>query len=154
MAPAIPLSMASLVSIFLGVRPSLSSSITHRPDALAIRFLLLDTAGAVPAPGRAIPSTSVSMHMELAVPRWAQLPTVGRAAFSASFISSNVTVPISNRPGYSRSSEEQNSGLPPTLPGSMGPPGTITAGISSLAAAISMPGMILSQPGSSTMASK
>ena len=154
MAPATPFSSVFLVKIFLGVMPSFNSSITARPEALAMRFLLLEAAKAVPAPGSAMPSTSDSIHMELAVPKWAQLPTVGRAAISAAFISSAVTAPVSTRPGYSRSSLEQNSGFPPTFPGSIGPPGTITAGMSSLAAAIIIPGIILSHPANSTIASK
>ena len=154
MAPATPLSKASRVRICRGVMPRRSSSMTCRPDCLAMRLWRLDTAGAVPQPGRDMPSTSVSIHMELAVPRWAQLPTVGKAASSAFFISSTVQLPCSTRPGNSRSSLEQNRGLPPTLPGSMGPPVTTMAGMSSRAAAMSMPGMILSQPGMSTMASK
>ena len=85
-APATPLSRASRVRILRGVIPSRSSCITARPLALAIRLRLFETAGAVPAPGSAMPSTSLSIHIELAVPRCAQLPTVGRVAFSASFI--------------------------------------------------------------------
>lgn len=79
MAPAMPFNKASLVRIVLGVMFFSKSSITARPEAFAIRFRLLDTAGAAPAPGRAIPRTSVSIHMEFAVPKWAQLPAVGRA---------------------------------------------------------------------------
>ena len=154
MAPAMPFKKVSLVIILRGVRFSFKSSMTRLPDALAIRFLRLDTAGAVPQPGSDMPSTSVSIHMELAVPRCAQLPTVGSVIFSASSISSSVISPFSTRPGNSLSSLEQNNSFPFTLPGSIGPPVTMIAGISSLAAAISMPGIILSHPASSTIASK
>ena len=114
MAPVIPLRRVSLVRIFLGVMPSFSIFMTSRPEALAIRLRLFETAGAVPAPGSASPKTSESMHIEFAVPRCAQEPTVGNVSFSTSFICSGVTTPASTRPGNSRSSEEQKRGLPST----------------------------------------
>lgn len=52
MAPATPLSKASRVRICRGVMPRRSSSMTCRPDCLAMRLRRLDTAGAVPQPGQ------------------------------------------------------------------------------------------------------
>ena len=82
-----------------------------------------------------------------------QLPHVGQAVFSSHAHSSGVMVPAVTWPTASKS--VFRSVWHPLLsrPASMGPPETSMVGIFKRAAAMSMPGTILSQLGMSTIAS-
>ena len=116
------------------------------------RFLAL-TAWARPQPGRLMPTTSARQLMVLAVPSMEQVPTPGRAACSIFISSSSVIFPVWVFPMSSRISVRVIVSMPLYFPGSMGPPGTRMAGMFRRMAAISMPGTILSQPGSITIPS-
>ena len=98
-------------------------------------------ASTVPFPGRASPMASARQFMELAVNIPEQLPQPGQAqasipATSSSEASGSADMTIASI----RSSLDS-----PLTPASMGPPDTNTVGMSSLIAAISIPGVILSQ---------
>src|SRR5690606_26209975 len=110
----------------------------------------------VPLPGRARPSASVRQFMELAVNMPEQEPQVGQALRSASAASASVTLGSAALIMASiRSSFMSTLSVPGsnTLPASMGPPDTNTTGMFSRMAAISIPGVILSQFEMHTMAS-
>jgi hypothetical protein len=89
--------------------------------------------------------------MELAVNIPAQEPQVGQAARSIS-ISSRSPVP-GRPPSISASTASMMAPVPATCPASIGPPETKMAGRLSRRAAISMPGVILSQLEMQTRAS-
>ena len=73
-------------------------------------------------------------------------PHVGHALFSYSLTSASVNLPASNEPTASNI-DERLLFLPFTLPANIGPPLTTTVGMLILAAAISIPGTVLSQLG-------
>ena len=100
-------------------------------------------------PGKPIPSTSVRQFIVLAVNRPEQLPQPGHAACSMMLSSVLSIFPASKRPAASKTVETLMS-VPLRRPGSIGPPLTTIAGILRRAAAISIPGTILSQFGMST----
>ena len=108
----------------------------------------------VPLPGRARPIASVRQFIELAVNIPAQEPQVGQADSSISLSSASETaasadaiiesIRSSLRPvGTFRSAPSAT--VLTILPASIGPPDTNTVGMFSRRAAISMPGVILSQ---------
>ena len=144
---------ASRVMILRGVRSSFTMATIRRPDCLAMRRFFALTAWARPQPGRLMPRASARQLMVLAVPSMEQVPTPGRAASSIFINSSSVSLPVWVRPISSRMSVRVIASMSLYFPGSMGPPGMTMAGMFSLMAAISMPGTILSQPGSITMPS-
>ncbi|EWS65034.1 hypothetical protein Y695_01718 [Hydrogenophaga sp. T4] len=108
-------------------------------------------ATTVPLPGSARPSASARQFMELAVNMPEQEPQVGQAERSTSARSASLTLLSTAITMASTRSSFLNSmtwvcGLARrTLPASMGPPETNTTGMFSRIAAISMPGVILSQ---------
>jgi phosphoribosylcarboxyaminoimidazole (NCAIR) mutase len=83
--------------------------------------------------------------MVLAVPRKEQEPQEGHARFSRDMKSSSVIFPAASIPRASVSDVVSDFLPSKTTPPAMGPPVTMMAGMSSLAAAMSMPGKILSQ---------
>jgi len=87
--------------------------------------------------------------MELAVNIPLQEPQVGHAARSTAVIRSS---PTSGSAAITMASTRSYA-FPPVSPASMGPPETNTAGMLSRMAAISIPGVILSQFEMHTMAS-
>ena len=92
-------------------------------------------------PGSERPMASVSEFMELAVNMPEQLPQPGQAQRSSSFMSSSLTsgsAPLTIAVIRSAFSPRQR-------PASIGPPEQNTAGMFSRIAAISMPGVTLSQ---------
>ncbi len=95
----------------------------------------------VPLPGRAIPRASVRQFIELAVNIPEHDPQVGQAARSIS--KSSLSLTFSSAPSTMTSTRSR--ALLSRIPASIGPPDTKTAGILSLMAAISIPGVILSQ---------
>ena len=110
-------------------------------------------ATTVPLPGSERPSASVRQFIELAVNMPEQEPQVGQAersmiATSASLTLSSAAATIASIRSTLRAPVESF-----TLPASIGPPETNTAGMFSRSAAISMPGVILSQLEMQTIAS-
>src|SRR5208283_4314918 len=95
--------------------------------------------------GRARPSASVRQFIELAVNMPEQLPQVGQALRSSSSASASVTVGLAADTIAVMRSERRTPPPAFTLPASIGPPETNTVGMLSRRAAISMPGVILSQ---------
>ena len=111
------------------------------PDFLALRYRAAITAGIVPLPGSARPMASVRQFMEFAVNIPAQDPHVGHAVSSIP-----ARVSVRHLPGTDcahslkyRYKIDLVIRIPSgCIPDSIGPPLTIMAGMSSLAAAISI----------------
>ena len=108
-------------------------------------------ASVVPLPGTARPIASARQFIELAVNMPEQDPQVGQADSSMSRSSSSVTLGSAEATiGSIRSSLRapapgRSAAAPSGLPASIGPPETKTVGMFSRIAAMSMPGVILSQ---------
>ena len=141
------------VMIFRGVILFFRSIMIFIPACLARRVRAAMTAGIVPFPGRPIPMASVRQFMELAVNMPAQEPHVGHAVSSISASSASPILPDLKAPTASKTLT-RSIFFPSWVPASMGPPLTTIVGRFSRAAAISMPGTILSQFVTITMASK
>ena len=103
----------------------------------------------VPFPGNASPMASFKQFIELAVNIPEHDPQVGQAAFSTLCTSSSETLSSA----AITIASTKSSCLPSNSPASIGPPETKTVGIFSRIAAISIPGVILSQLLIQTMAS-
>ncbi len=144
---------AAAVIIACGRISCSNRRITCMPACLASRRRPESTAATVPLPGKAIPKTSERQFMELAVNIPEQLPQVGQAFCSIASNSACVSLPAAKAPEASKL-EFKSSVLPCSLPANIGPPLTKTQGKSRRAAAINMPGTILSQLGMKTNASK
>ena len=99
----------------------------------------------VPLPGSDRPSASVRQFIELAVNMPEHEPQVGQAERSMTATSSSLTALSAAATIASMRSMRLILPLAATLPASIGPPETNTAGMLSRSAAISMPGVILSQ---------
>ena len=124
------------------------------PASLARRMRADMTAGMVPLPGRPMPTASVRQFMELAVNIPAQDPQVGQAASSIRESCFSVISPERTAPTDSKTViRSMGSAFSGCFPASMGPPLTTMAGRSRRADAMSIPGTILSQLGTSTRAS-
>ncbi len=110
-------------------------------------------ASVEPLPGSDRPSASVRQFIELAVNMPEQEPQVGQA--ERSITSTSASEILSSAAATMASTRSRATFLPcmTTLPASIGPPETNTAGMLRRSAAISMPGVILSQLEMQTMAS-
>ena len=113
----------------------------------SVRFLWV--ARTVPLPGRARPMASVRQFIELAVNMPEQQPQPGQERASTRAISSSEREVSADWTIASIRSSFRS----PSTPASMGPPETKTAGMFSRIAAMSIPGVILSQLLMHTMAS-
>ncbi|MNY48514.1 hypothetical protein D3C86_1838550 [compost metagenome] len=102
-------------------------------------------------PGRARPKASIRQFIELAVNMPEQLPQVGQALRSYSATVSSEQLSSAAATMASTRSRPWLASL--VLPASIGPPETNTTGMFRRRAAISMPGVILSQLEMHTMAS-
>ena len=102
-------------------------------------------ATSVPLPGSARPSASIRQSIELAVNMPEHEPQVGQAGRSMTATSSSLTALSAAATIASMRSMLLILPLVVTLPTSIGPPETNTAGMLRRSAAISMPGVILSQ---------
>ncbi|MBA7587427.1 hypothetical protein ES708_29456 [subsurface metagenome] len=91
---AIAFSMAFLVIISKNLTFFLNNSIILIPVCFANIILRASTAGIVPLPGRAIPTASAQIFIELAVYRPAHEPTPGQAQSSTSFSSCSLIEPV------------------------------------------------------------
>ncbi len=107
----------------------------------------------MPLPGSAMPMTSARQFIELAVNMPEHEPQVGHALHSMAARPSSSSLPAWCRPTASKTLL-RSSVRPSRWPASIAPPPTMTAGTLRRIAAISMPGTILSQHGTSTSASK
>ena len=107
----------------------------------------------VPLPGSDRPSASVRQFIELAVNMPEQEPQVGHAERSTAATSSSEQLLSAAFTIASTRSSEMTLFSHLTLPASIGPPETKTTGMLRRIAAISMPGVILSQFEMHTMAS-
>ena len=102
-------------------------------------------ASRLPLPGSARPSASVRQFIEFAVNMPEQEPQVGHAERSMTSLSASVT--LGSAPATMAVIRSARRMVPSVtiLPASIGPPETNTTGILRRIAAISMPGVILSQ---------
>ena len=112
-------------------------------------------ASVEPLPGSASPIASVRQFIELAVNMPEQEPQVGQAERSISPSCSSVTASLAEAIIASMRSSLActTPSMATVLPASIGPPETKTVGMFSRSAAISMPGVILSQLEMQTRAS-
>lgn len=104
-------------------------------------------ANVEPLPGNASPSASVRQFIELAVNMPEHDPHVGHAASSTALSASSSTASFAEAEMVVIRSDDGCT-TPPTdtaLPASIGPPETKTVGTFNRMAALSMPGVILSQ---------
>ena len=106
-----------------------------------------DVASVEPLPGSASPIASVRQFIELAVNMPEHEPQVGQAERSISPSWSSFTASLAEAIIASMRSifEWTMPSMATVLPASIGPPETNTVGMFSRSAAISMPGVILSQ---------
>ncbi len=141
---------------------TLASSCSYRRRAMSTirwpasrnsRSRSLWVASVEPLPGSDRPSASVRQFMELAVNMPEHEPQVGQAERSITATSASLTASSAATTMASIRSTARVSPFQTTLPASMGPPETKTAGMFSRRAAISMPGVILSQLEMQTRAS-
>ena len=144
------LSKASRVRIFEGLRSSRTISMMRRPDISASAIRRESAAGIAALPGSVMPSVSAIEAMVEAVPITMQCPAERERHASISQNSSSLSRPAR------RSAQKRQLSVPEPMssvrqrPRSMGPPVTMIAGTSAEAAPISMAGVVLSQPESST----
>src|SRR5690606_28270680 len=124
-----------------------------RPASRKRRLRSAWVARTEPLPGSASPSASVRQFIELAVNMPEHEPHVGHASRSMSMTSSSVKASLAAATMASIRSMERLSPLSVTLPASIGPPETNTVGMLRRSAAMSIPGVILSQLEMQTMAS-
>jgi len=110
-------------------------------------------ASVEPLPGSERPSASVRQFIELAVNMPLHEPQVGQA--ERSMVCTSSSVKLSSAAAIIASTRSSACSLPlrMTLPASIGPPLTNTTGMLIRSAAISMPGVILSQLEMQTIAS-
>ncbi len=153
MSTRMAFSKAFLVITFRGVRSSFTSPTTRLPLSKAILRFSPDTARAVAQPGRLMPSDSVTQAMVLAVNMPWQEPGPGQAQVSSSARSLSDSSPFRTLPTASKALIRFTRS-PRNRPECIAPAVTTMVGMSSRAAAISMPGVILSQFVSSTSPSK
>jgi hypothetical protein len=113
----------------------------------------LCVASTVPLPGSDRPSASVRQFIEFAVNMPEHEPQVGHAERSICSDCSSLTAGFAAATMASTRSSLCSLPLTWTLPDSIGPPDTNTAGMFSRIAAFSMPGVILSQFEMQTMPS-
>ncbi len=153
MSSAMAFSKASKVAILRGSTVAsscsyqrLARSTTRRPASRNRSLRPAWVASNEPLPGSDRPSASVRQFIELAVNMPEQEPQVGQAERSMAATSASVSSGLAAETMAStRSSFRSPLFARLTLPASIGPPETNTAGMFRRNAAISMPGVILSQ---------
>src|SRR5699024_9829601 len=129
-----------LTSSLIMLTSCLAASLTN-----SLRLSLV--ARIVPLPGSAIPNISIKQFIEFAVNIPEQEPHVGQALFSRSNNSSADICPDLWAPTPSNTDVKEICFPVELTPASIGPPDTKTEGTFVRAAAISIPGVILSQFG-------
>ena len=133
--------------------PFIARFITAAPARSASLSRRLSIAGGEAVPGRLMPSASAMELMVLAVNIPPHAPSPGHAARSISPSSSCDIVPAAHAP-IASNTVVMSMFLPLCTPGIVEPLYTNTLGKFSRAAAISIPGMLLSQPARPTKPSK
>ena len=141
----IAFSKASIVIIFLGVNSSSTIPTILTPESKAILLLSADPSRAVAHPAKDIPRASVTQAMVLAVYIPWHEPPPGHAQSSKSASSSVVISWFLYLPIASYVSLTKDRLFILYIPVCMGPAVTTMDGTFILAAAISIPGVILSQ---------
>lgn len=151
---AMAFSKASLVRMSRAVIPRRSISTTASPDLRAYSSRRLSMATGEALPGKDIPSASAALAMVLAVYMPPQAPSPGQMARSMMSTSSRDISPRAQAPTASKASMMVTSFSVPSvnlaLPGMIEPLYKNTEAKSKRAAAISIPGIDLSHPASST----
>ena len=154
MSARIALSKASAVRSSDGRGPrAMAISTARRPDDSASASRRESGAGMAALPGRATPSASAIEAIVEAVPITMQWPVERDRHDSTSASSSSESSPARRCVQSLRASVPEPSSWSRHTPRSMGPPVTMIAGTSAEAAPISIAGVVLSQPESSTTAS-
>jgi hypothetical protein len=154
MSARIALSNARAVMTCEGLGPPASAiSTARRPESSASAIRRESGAGIAALPGSVMPSASAIEAMVEAVPITMQWPDERDMQDSASHSSSSDIRPARRSAHNRQASVPEPSSSRRHWPRSMGPPVTMTAGMSAEAAPISMAGVVLSQPESSTTAS-
>src|SRR5699024_3630756 len=110
-------------------------------------FLRSLVATIVPFPGTVTPNISIKQFIEFAVNMPEHDPQVGQAFISISSNSFSDIFPDFNAPTPSKTDVKEICCPVALTPASIGPPDTYTEGTFVLAAAINIPGVILSQFG-------
>ena len=146
----IAFSNAARVMIAEGRRSSRTRPTITWPARWAVSYRRASTAGQVAEYGSCMPSASAIDAIVDAVPIVMQCPLDLAMQPSANVHSSWVIRPVSRSSSNRHTAVPEPTSVPWYLPLSMGPPVTITARTSTLAAAISSPGVVLSHPDSST----
>jgi hypothetical protein len=133
--------------------PASAISTARRPAISAIASRRESDAGIAALPGSVMPSASTTDAIVDAVPMTMQWPLERDMHDSASQSSSSVRRPARRSAHRRQASVPEPSSSARHLPLSIGPPVTMMAGTSADAAPISIAGVVLSQPDSSTAAS-
>ena len=154
MSARIALSNAAAVRISDGLGPPARAiSTARRPDSSASASRRESGAGMAAFPGKVMPSASTIEAIVDAVPITMQWPAERDMQLSASHSSSSLIRPARFSAHRRQRSVPEPSSSCRQTPFSIGPPVTMIAGTSAEAAPISMAGVVLSQPESSTTAS-
>ncbi len=146
----IAFSNASLVMILSGVTSFSTRSTMTCPARCAVSYRRESTAGQDAEYGSCMPSASAIDAIVDAVPIVMQCPSERDMHPSANAHSSCVIRPASRSSSQRHTAVPEPTSVPWYLPFSFGPPVTMIAGRPTLEAAISRPGVVLSQPDSST----
>ena len=146
----IAFSNASRVMIDDGRTSSRTMSTMRRPARWAVSYRRESTAGQVAEYGSCMPSASAMDAIVDAVPIVMQCPLERAMQPSAKKHSSSVIRPARISASNFHTCVPDPTSCPRYLPLSIGPPVTMIAGRSTLDAAISRPGVVLSHPDSST----
>ena len=150
MSTVMAFSSAARVMMRDGRRSSRTISTMRRPLISAMARRRESGAGTLAQPGRVMPSASAWLVMVEAVPITVQWPALRAMHPSISHHSSSVRRPVRKRSKSLRPSVPEPRRWSRHWPASIGPPGTMMAGMSALAAPMSCAGVVLSQPHSST----
>ena len=126
--------------------PETAISAARRPLNSAMRMRSACGAGTVALMGRERPKASITQAMVLAVPITMQVPTEGASRLLTRSISASSISPARCALQRRRQSVQAPSTSPLWWPTTMGPTGMTTVGRSTLAAAITCAGRVLSQP--------
>ena len=146
----IAFSNAALVMIWAGVTSCSTRSTMTCPARWAVSYRRESTAGQDAEYGSCMPSASAIDAIVDAVPIVMQCPSDRDMHPSANAHSSCVIRPASRSSSQRHTAVPEPTSVPWYLPFSFGPPVTMIAGRPTLEAAISRPGVVLSQPDSST----
>ena len=140
-------SRVAMADIFTSSRTSWTM---RRPVRWAKVARRPSTAGKAAFSGRLRPSASTRLAMVEAVPMVMQTPWLRDMPLSADMKSARVISPARTASENFQTSVPEPMSLPRNLPFSIGPDDTTMVGRSTLAAPISWPGVVLSQPPKST----